>query len=284
MLIIGLNAYHGDASAAALVDGHLVAAAEEERFSRVKHTAGFPAQALRYVTAAAGASARDVQLVAVARDPWARIVPKALCALRMPALALTRVNVQGKFAGISTEVARVLEIEGSVAEVRRIEHHKAHLASSFFVSPFDEAALFSVDGMGDFASTMWGVGRGNRIFPMGEVGFPHSLGIFYTALSQYLGFSRYGDEYKVMALASYGEPEFIEQMRQMVVTTDDDSMEFRLDPACFVHHKSGAEMTWGCGEPRLGQLFAGRPATRAKRFRRAIAISRRPCNGAWRKW
>src|SRR6202521_2951482 len=159
MLIVGINAYHGDASAAVVVDGKLVAAAEEERFTRVKHAAGFPVEALRYVVKAAGASARDIDMLAVARD---------------------RLSAQSHFASIGQEAARALGANESSIPVGRVEHHRAHLASSFLVSPFDEAALFSIDGLGDFASAMWGVGRGGTISPMGVVTFPHSLGMFYT--------------------------------------------------------------------------------------------------------
>jgi len=256
MLIIGLNAYHGDASAAAIVDGKLIAAAEEERFTRVKHTAGFPAQALRYVLEATGASPREIDLIAVARDPWARLLSKAWHTLRMPRRTAERLGVQRKFALIDDEVARALEVPGRHFEVRRVEHHTAHLASSFLVSPFEEAALFSIDGLGDFASAMWGVGRGSRIEPWGVVSFPHSLGIYYTALTQYLGFDRYGDEYKVMGLASYGEPEMIDEFRRIVIAPNGGRMDFELAPEYFVHYCGGGDMTWGEGEPQLGRLFS----------------------------
>jgi carbamoyltransferase len=256
MLIVGINAYHGDASAAAIVDGKLVAAAEEERFSRIKHAAGFPAEALRYVVEAAGASPRDIDILAVARDPWARIMRKAWHALKMPSVARDRLSAQAQFASIGGEAARALGIGESALNVRRVEHHRAHLASSFLVSPFDEAALFSIDGLGDFASAMWGVGRGGTITPMGAVTFPHSLGIFYTALTQYLGFPKYGDEYKVMGLASYGEPEMVEEFRKIVIAPNGGRMDFMLTPAYFTHHRSGAEMTWSAGEPTIGRLYS----------------------------
>ncbi|HKV53254.1 MAG TPA: carbamoyltransferase C-terminal domain-containing protein [Candidatus Binataceae bacterium] len=256
MLIIGLNAYHGDASAAAFAGGRLLAAAEEERFNRIKHSAGFPAEALRYVAGASGASPTDVRTVAVARDPWARIWPKLGYALRMPSLAMTRIGVGGRFAAIGDAVAAALGQPAGSITVRRVEHHLAHMASSFLVSPFDQAALFSIDGMGDFASAAWGVGRGNRLYPAGWVRFPHSLGILYSALTQYLGFTRYGDEYKVMGLASYGEPEFLDEFRRMVTAPNHGEMHFRLGTEYFVHHRSGAAMTWERGEPLLGRLYS----------------------------
>ena len=226
--IVGINAYHGDASAALVADGRLVAAAEEERFNRIKHCAGFPAQALRYVVDASGAQPREVSTVAVARDPWARLFRKAWHGLRMPSNAASRLRAQSAFATIEDAIAEALGNDRRQIEMHRVEHHKAHLASAFFVSPFDEAALFSVDGLGDFASTMWGVGRGNRIETLGAVAFPHSLGLAYTALTQYLGFPKYGDEYKVMGLASYGEPEFLDLMREIVRTPNRGRIEFQL--------------------------------------------------------
>jgi carbamoyltransferase len=263
MLIIGINAYHGDASAAAVVDGKLVAAAEEERFCRIKHAAGFPASALRYVLDAAGASAREIGAVAVARDPWARLWRKARFALRWPRRASRdRLAAHGRFASIANEVARALGRPGDVPPVVRVEHHRAHLASAFLVSPFDEAALFSIDGLGDFASAMWGVGRGTSIEPLGAVAFPHSLGIYYTALTQYLGFPRYGDEYKVMGLASYGEPEMLDEFRRIVRAPAGGAMDFELDPAYFLHHTGRADMTWRAGEPTIGRLYSDHLAAR----------------------
>ncbi len=262
MLIVGINAYHGDASAAAIVDGMLVAAAEEERFNRIKHAAGFPVEALKYVVSAAGASPRDIDILAVARDPWARIMRKAWHALKMPSVARDRLSAQSRFASIGAEAARALGVGGSSIPVRRVEHHRAHLASSFLVSPFDQAALLSIDGLGDFASAMWGVGRGGTISPMGVVTFPHSLGIFYTALTQYLGFPKYGDEYKVMGLASYVEPEMLEEFRKIVIAPDGGRMDFMLAPEYFTHQRSGGEMTWRAGEPTIGRLYSDFLVTR----------------------
>ena len=205
---------------------------------------------------AAGASPRDIEMIAVARDPWARIMRKAWHALKMPLLARDRLSAQAHFASIGAEAARALGADEGSIPVGRVEHHRAHLASSFLVSPFDEAALFSIDGLGDFASAMWGVGRGGTISPMGVVTFPHSLGMFYTALTQYLGFPKYGDEYKVMGLASYGEPEMVEEFRKIVIAPNGGRMDFMLAPEYFTYQKSGAEMTWRAGEPTIGRLYS----------------------------
>jgi carbamoyltransferase len=264
MIILGINAYHGDASAALVVDGKLAAAVEEERFTRIKHCAGFPAASVRYCIEAAGIKPSEIDCIAVARDPRARLLRKAVYALRIPRLAYERLGAWNKFAGIKEEVANALRVGVADlrAEVRRVEHHQAHLASSFFVSPFDEAALFSVDGLGDFASTMWGVGKGSKLKVQGSIAFPHSLGIYYTALSQYLGFCNYGDEYKVMGLAAYGEPEYLDEFRKIVCLRPDNSENnggatgFALGLDYFVHHRTGPEMTWREGAPLLGRLYS----------------------------
>ena len=255
-VIVGINAYHGDASAAVVVDGRLVAAAEEERFNRIKHSAGFPTNALRYVVEAAGTKPREIRIVAVARDPWARFLRKAWHGLRMPSNAASRLRAQGAFATIADAIAEAVGNDSRKIEIHRVEHHTAHMASTFFVSPFDEAALFSVDGLGDFASTMWGVGRGNRIEALGAVTFPDSLGLAYTALTQYLGFPKYGDEYKVMGLASYGEPAFLDLMREVVRTPNRGRIEFQLASEFFNHHRKGVKTVWEDGEPMVGRLFS----------------------------
>jgi carbamoyltransferase len=255
VVILGINAYHGDASAALVVDGKLIAAAEEERFTRVKHCAGFPANAIRECLKLGGLEARDIDHVAIARDPRARIWRKALYAVRIPRLALNRIGAQAKFLTIREELGEALGVRGEEmkAQFHRVEHHKAHLASSFFVSPFAEAALLSIDGLGDFASTMWGMGRGSTLNVQGSIAFPHSLGIYYTALTQYLGFWKYGDEYKVMGLASYGQPEYRDRFKEIVSINGNVGFALGLDH--FVHHKTGPEMTWRDGEPIIGKLY-----------------------------
>jgi carbamoyltransferase len=256
--IVGINAYHGDASAAFVADGQLIAAAEEERFTRIKHCAGFPAAALRYVVEESGILPGELRTLAVARNPWARFLRKAWHGLRMPANAANRLTAQGAFARIEDAATQALGSYGRSIDVFRVEHHRAHLASAFFVSPFDQAALFSVDGLGDFASTMWGVGRGNNIEALGAVAFPHSLGLAYTALTQYLGFPKYGDEYNVMGLASYGAPEYLELMREIVTSPDRSRIGFELSREFFTHHRNGVKATWGSGEPAVGRLYSER--------------------------
>jgi carbamoyltransferase len=182
----------------------------------------------------------------------------------MPSFAAERVKVMGRFAGIPEALAQAFDLapEKIRARYHRIEHHQAHLASAFFVSPFEQAALLSADGLGDFASTMWGTGQGNRMHIDGAIAFPHSLGMYYTAVSQYLGFRKFGDEYKVMGLAAYGEPAFLDEFRHIVRTNG--GVGFRLGLQYFKHHRTGPEMTWRDADktPELGAMFSDYMAER----------------------
>jgi carbamoyltransferase len=257
MNILGINAYHGNASAAIVCEGRLVAAVEEERFNRVKYAAGFPAQAIRYCLKEAGLELKDIDHVAVPRNPYARLGTKLFYAIRMPSFARERVKVLAKFTGIPEALAQAFDTDYAkiVAKFHRIEHHQAHLASAFFVSPFERAALLSADGLGDFASTMWGTGNGSHMKIDGAIAFPHSLGLFYSAVTQYLGFLKFGDEYKVMGLAAYGEAEQLEAFRDIVRANGDG---FRLGLDYFTHHRSGPEMSWADADktPTMSKMFS----------------------------
>src|ERR1700687_3246461 len=267
MNILGINAYHGNASAAIVCDGRLIAAVEEERFNRVKYARGFPAQAIRYCLEESGLTLSDIDHVAVPRDPYARLGTKLFYALRMPSFARERVKVLAKFTGIPEALASAFDADPKklAAKFHRIEHHQAHLASSFFVSPFERAALLSADGLGDFASTMWGAGAGNRMRIDGSVAFPHSLGLFYSAVTQYLGFLKFGDEYKVMGLAAYGHPEQLAAFRDIVrFDSRSNGNGFRRGLAYFSHHRTGPEMSWAEADktPTLGKMFSDEMAKR----------------------
>ena len=253
--ILGLNAYHGDAAAALVVDGELICAVEEERFNRVKHSAGFPAQAAAWCLADAGLSPSDLDHVAIGRDPKANLRHKVLRTLThgtAPRYLKARIENAARVRDVRGELATALGAEVS-AKLHNVEHHQAHVASAFFVSPFEDAAILSVDGFGDFASTMLAEGRGSSFRVLERVLFPHSLGIFYTAVTQWLGFPKYGDEGKVMGLAPYGTPRFLDEMRRVVRPRGD---VFELDLGFFVHDKEGVEMTWDEGTPSIGRLFS----------------------------
>jgi carbamoyltransferase len=304
MIILGINAYHGDAAAAIIKDGLLVAAVEEERFNRFKHCAGFPTQSIEYCLKAVGVSLNEVDHIGISRDPSAHLHKKILFAAtraarqaagsrsgrrsKRPAHAdiavlsddssesnlitgnghdngngpgvlsqiRDRLGNAAKVRDLKDELARQLNFprQKICAQFHNIEHHRAHLASAFFVSPFEKAALLSIDGFGDFISTMWANGQGNSIEILGQVEYPHSTGIVYTATTQFLGFPYYGDEGKVMGLAPYGTPHFIDDFREIIRT--EENGQFRLNLDFFRHHAEGVEMTWDQGSPVIGRIFS----------------------------
>jgi carbamoyltransferase len=255
--ILGLNAFHGDASACLVRDGEILAAAEEERFRRVKHWAGFPIEAIRSCLAVAGVRLGDVDHVAVNQDSNANLGRKiAFTMTQRPdlRLVLDRIRNRRERTGVPELLRDAFPDQTLRAELRAVEHHRAHLSSAFHVSPFNEAVVVSVDGFGDFASGAWGVGCGTQIDIDDRVYFPHSLGIFYQALTQYLGFPHYGDEYKVMGLAPYGEPAFLDAMRRIVML--DGNGGYRLGLDYFRHHREKIDYEWDGGEPKVGALFS----------------------------
>jgi carbamoyltransferase len=258
--ILGLNVYHGDAAAALVVDGELVAAAEEERFTRLKHVAGFPAHAAAWCVAEAGLQPRDLDHVAVGRDPRANLgakVQQTLRRLRNPSYVAARLQNMAKVRKVQDDLSAALGADGNGlrAEFHNVEHHQAHVASAFFVSPYEEAAILTLDGFGDFASAMLATGRGNRFEIVDRVVFPHSLGLFYTAITQWLGFPKYGDEGKVMGLAPYGDAAVHrERMRDLVRLNG----LFELNLDYFTHHAQGVDMTWSGGVPTIAPVFSQR--------------------------
>jgi len=255
--VLGLNAYHGDVSAALVRDGQLIAAVEEERFRRIKHVAGFPTQALAECLRIGGMTAHDVDRFAISRDPRAHLWRKALFLLRhRPKGTVTdRARNALRINSLPSTVAAALGIdEARVGQrVRYVEHHPAHLASAAFVSPFDRAAVCAIDGFGDFVSTSWGRLEGSSLHVDGRVFYPHSLGLLYLAITQYLGFPKYGDEFKVMGLAPYGEPRYADKIRSLVKLRDNG--RFELDLSYFSHWSDGVQMTWDDGEPAIGRVF-----------------------------
>lgn len=255
--ILGVNAWHGDSAACLVRDGVLVAAAEEERFRRIKHWAGFPSEAIRYCLAAGKIGIADVDHVAINRDPKANLLYKVAFTLRQRPdwrFVLDRLRHGQRWASLGEEIARSFPGAGFRGEVHHVEHHLAHMASAFLVSPFEEAVCVSVDGSGDFATAAWGLGRGGSIDVHGRVPFPHSLGIFYEALTQYLGFPHYGDEYKVMGLAPYGTPRYLAELSDVLLPQSDGS--FRLNLRYFRHHKERRAFEWRDCAPSSDILFS----------------------------
>jgi carbamoyltransferase len=260
MIVLGLNAYHGDSAAALVKDGRLIAAAEEERFRRIKHWSGLPTEAMKWCLADAGLTLGDVDHIAINRNPKVNNLRRALYVLRKrPSLGLIMKRLRNiKRAGsFEDAVQAAFPGEKFRAEVHRVEHHLAHLASGFLVSDFDEAVCLSVDGFGDFASSAWGMGKGNDIQIDGRVYFPHSLGIFYTVITQFIGFPYFGDEYKVMGLAPYGEPKYLKEMRELVQVQSDGT--FKLNLKYFRHHSDDVHYTWDNCCPEVGTLYKKEP-------------------------
>ncbi|HWB94666.1 MAG TPA: carbamoyltransferase C-terminal domain-containing protein [Puia sp.] len=244
MYILGINAYHADSSAAIFKDGNMIAATEEERFRRVKHWAGFPSMAVEFCLHEAGIALNEVDHIAIGRDPRAKLFKKLLFLARNPGggwrAVADRLQNAKKISSIEEEFARIdpsVDVAALKSKIHQVEHHRSHLASAYFASPFENAALLSIDGSGDFSTTMIGIGRGNKINVLDSVDFPHSVGLFYTAFTQLLGFPHYGDEYKVMGLAPYGTPQYTDRLREVIQFGSDGL--FRLDLRFFRSAKSG---------------------------------------------
>lgn len=259
MYILGINAYHGDSAACLVKDGKLIVALEEERIRRQKHWAGLPTEAIRFCLNYANIKLEDVDYFAVSRDPNANLLNKIVFTLfNFPKIhsVIDRLKNRKKVSGFYQELAKAFGADASKIKnkIRNIEHHRSHLASAFLVSPFEKSAVLSIDGMGDFASAMWGIGEGNEIKIIGQVKYPHSLGFFYTAITQYLGFWKYGDEYKVMGLSAFGKPVYLDKMRRLIKLDKDGGFELDLD--YFIHSKKGVKMAWQGGEPAIGKLYS----------------------------
>ena len=257
MYIIGINAFHGDSSACLLKDGHLIGAAEEERFRRIKHWAGFPSESIKWCLLEGGINLQDVEHIALNQNAKANFSKKIMFTLnKRPSLKMLLDRFKNKRKRLNIKDYILKEFPGSKfnGSIHSVEHHTAHLSSAFHVSNFNEAVVVSIDGFGDFASSAWGTGNGININLADRIYFPHSLGIFYQALTQYIGFNNYGDEYKVMGLAPYGKPLYINQMREIVKLQSDGS--FKLNLNYFRHHREKIEYQWENGTPYVGTLFS----------------------------
>lgn len=259
MYILGLNAYHGDSAACIFKDGELIAATEEERIRRIKHWAGFPSESIKFCLDECGIDITKVDHITISRDPSANVYKKITHSLKnlvsfntlKDRLANTR-----KVGSVKEELSKAFGVKESdiKAEVHNIEHHRSHMASAFFASPFEESAILSIDGFGDFTSTMIGTGKDNKIEVLDSVIYPHSMGIFYTAFTQYLGFDKYGDEYKVMGLSPYGTPTMVEKLKDIVIFKENGL--FELNTKYFKHAKEGVQMSWENGDPHIDPIFS----------------------------
>jgi carbamoyltransferase len=235
MIILGINAYHADSSAAIFKDGVMIAATEEERFKRIKHWAGFPTEAISFCLREANVTLNEVDAICIGRDPKAKLFKKLFFFSKHPAHSFKFIKErfinQQKVSSIQKELSIMSGLDENVLhhKIHQVEHHRSHLGSAFFASPFDEAAVLSIDGSGDFSTTMLGIGKGNKIEVIDSIDFPHSIGIFYTAFTQLLGFPYYGDEYKVMGLAPYGNPIYVDKFKEVLKWKDNGLFELNLD-------------------------------------------------------
>jgi len=221
MLILGLNMFHADASAAIIDDGKVLFAVAEERLNRKKHFAGFPALAVKACLEAAGARISDLDHVAVGQDSDAHLAKKVQYAVANPTRILNFIKMRQRkeaMRDVRSLLATSLDADASCMKFQEhhVEHHLAHIASAYYCSPWDRAAGFSYDGSGDFVSTMMARCEGNSIEVLERVFLPHSLGSFYTMLCEFIGYKKYGDEGKVMGLAPYGKDTYCEKLRQLI--------------------------------------------------------------------
>lgn len=257
MNIIGINAFHGDSAACLLVDGELRAAAEEERFRRIKHWAGFPGEAIKFCLQEARLTLSDIDVIAINTDNNAAIKQKLHFLVSGQAswsLIKEKLLIRKKRMGIEEYLQHELPGQTFIGKIEWVEHHQCHLASAFFASPYDEAVVVSIDGFGDFSSAAWAIGLGHNITVKDRVYFPHSLGIFYSALTQFLGFPNYGDEYKVMGLAPYGKNHFAKEMDEILLQANNGL--FTLNTDYFIHQRQPVAHQWDGSLPQISTLFS----------------------------
>lgn len=233
MLILGLNLFHADASAAIVQDGEVIFAVAEERLNRIKHYAGFPVLAIKACLDAAGAKITDVDHVALGQDSDANLAKKVQYALANPTRILNFIRLHQRkeaMRDVRSLLAQTFEIDGSELRFQEhhVEHHIAHIASAYFSSPWEKAAGFSYDGSGDFVSTMMARCEDNQIEVLDRIYLPHSLGSFYTMICEFIGYKKYGDEGKVMGLAPYGKPTYCRQVGEIAILRN-GSFQLNLD-------------------------------------------------------
>ena len=255
MNILGISAYYHDSAACLVQDGRIVAAAQEERFTRLKHDQGFPARAIAWCLEDAGIEAKDLDLVAFYDKPFLKFerilqthlayAPRGFGSF----IKALPVWIKDKI-WLKDHIARDLGYEGTILFP---EHHESHAASAFYPSPFQKAAFLTIDGVGEWSTTSYGVGEDNRLDMLGEIHFPHSLGLLYSAFTYYTGFKVNSGEYKVMGLAPYGEPKYVRQILDELIDLKDDG-SFQMNMKYF-NYCAGLTMT----NARFDTLFGGPP-------------------------
>src|ERR1700722_1501493 len=259
MKILGISAFYHDSAAALVVDGEIVAAAQEERFSRKKHDARFPAHAVRYCLEAGGLNAAELDSVVFYDKPFLKFerlletylmfAPSGFSSFRMALPLWIREKLFQKDL-LQSYLKELAPKTDWAAKLRFTEHHQSHAASAFFPSPFEEAAVLTMDGVGEWATTSVGMGRGNSLEMTKEIHFPHSLGLLYSAFTYYTGFKVNSGEYKVMGLAPYGEPKYVQTIKDQLLEVRDDgslwmNMEYFTYPQALTMTGSAFERLFG---------------------------------------
>lgn len=262
MYILGISAYYHDSAVALLHNGEIVAAAQEERFTRKKHDAGFPAHAVDYCLREAGITLAEVDYVAFYDKPFLKFerlletyvafAPKGFESFRKAIPVWLREKLFLKDLLIKELKANAPDYDWE-SRLRFSEHHLSHAASAFFPSPFEEAAVLTMDGVGEWATTSLAIGRGNKLEVVREIHFPHSLGLLYSAMTYYTGFKVNSGEYKVMGLAPYGQPKYLQKILDHLIDVKEDG-SFRLDQSYF-NYCTGLTMT----SQKFHELFGGPP-------------------------
>lgn len=234
---IGINFLHSDTSACIFKNNELIAASEEERFTRVKHTSFFPENSIKYCLNEAQINLSNVDYITINSNPFTSLLRKIYFILTNPfSLKIVFQSIKNTKSKISlkNQILKIDPINKFKGDIKFIDHHESHIASSMFSSNFEESVNLSLDGFGDFASCAWGLKNKDNFKIDNKIYFPHSLGIFYQSLTQFLGFKYYGDEYKVMGLSPYGQPKFRNEIAKLVIKTD---YGFKLNLDYFRHHK-----------------------------------------------
>ena len=257
MIIIGLNINHADTSACIVVNGIVIAAIEEERFVRKKHYAGFPLNSIEFCLQSAKIKMSEVNFVTLNYSPTANLKQKILYSAKNIASISTFkkiLNFKNKFF-TANDLQAYLDSNNFSGKIINVEHHTSHMASSYFNSNYDRAAGLTIDGFGDFCSSETFYCKDNEIKSLKKVYFPHSLGILYQSITQFLGFKNYGDEYKVMGLASYGEPNYLSEFKDLVKYNDLNIFSLNLD--YFSHHSnSNFSYSFPNGIPKFSNLYS----------------------------
>jgi carbamoyltransferase len=261
MNILGISCYYHDAAAALLRDGQLIAAAEEERFSRKKHDYEFPQTAIEFCLQMGGIQGRDVDYVAFFEKPFRKFDRILMTALQTypksyKVFRESMITWMIDKLWVGAKISAQLGIPKD--RVLFCEHHLSHAASAFLCSPFDESAILTVDGVGEWVTGTWGVGRGNQIELRKQMNFPHSLGLLYSAFTAFLGFEVNEGEYKVMGMAPYGKPRYVDKVWKLIRQDGDGSFSLDMDYFCFHHSTTktfNGRFTQLFGEPRPPKML-----------------------------